>query len=275
MSEEREEPIPNQIGFIGGGQMAEGIIAGLSRNSAYSAGQAEVFEILDSRKAHLSETYGIRLAESLISLVKTADVIVFAVRPQDARSVCERIRDALNKDTTLVSVCAGLSLSDFARWLGPDAKVARAMPNTLTEAQRGYTALCSNDCVTDETYTQIENVFSTIGKVTRLPENMFNAFTAFSCAGPAVILYFVNAMIDAGVRSGFSREYARDMVFENMSGTHFKLEATGLHPFQIIDTMNSPAGVGIESIYSLHSEGVYAGILESFANAMKRAEKLE
>ena len=124
------------------------------------------------------------------------------------------------------------------------------------------------------TQAERQAMLEAIGQVMEINESAFDTFTAYSCTGPAYLLYLMGALTDAGVRSGFSRAQSRAMTIENMIGTAMKLEQTGLHPGVILDTMTSPAGVGIEAICTMKKHGVSGAVMDSVEQAVKKANSL-
>lgn len=264
-----------KITFIGGGNMAEVIIRSMIQDSQFSAKKIYVYEILDSRMDFLVKKYGINPCEDMKLAIENADIIIFSVRPQDAKNVSLQIKPYLSRSSIFVSICAGVTINSFSTWFNQEQKIVRVMPNTLTETQHGFSAICPNDNILKHEIEIVVKIFRTIGQITVIPENMFDRFTAYSCAGPAYLLFMINAMIDAGVRAGFSRQESREMIIENIIGTGLKMKQTGNHPFEIMDTMTSPGGVSIEGLYSMNKEGIYGSIMNSIEKAIQRAEEIK
>ena len=261
------------IGFIGGGNMAEGIIKGVVADKAFAPENIHVYDILPQRMDLLHERYGTAVCADAAAAA-AADVVVFAVRPQDVDTVCPQVAPYLKETSVFVSICAGVTMAKFAGYLGEKAKIVRVMPNTLTETHHGYSAVCRNGNTSAEDAAPVTAMLEAIGQVMEINESAFDTFTAYSCTGPAYLLYLMGALTDAGVRSGFSRAQSRAMTIENMIGTAMKLEQTGLHPGVILDTMTSPAGVGIEAICTMKKHGVSGAVMDSVGQAVKKANSL-
>lgn len=263
-----------KLAFIGGGNMAEGIIRGMVKDERFQPEEIHVFDIIPDRVKFLGETYGVQKCFSTEEAAKEADVLVFAVRPQDAENVSLQVKPFIKEECVFVSICAGVTMDSFASWIGKEKKIVRVMPNTLTETHHGYTSICMNENTSKEEASTVIAMMEAIGQVMEISENMFDNFTAYSCTGPAYLLYLMNALIDAGVRTGFSRKEARAITIENMIGTAMKAEQLGAHPFEILDTMTSPAGVGIEGIYTMQKEGIYGSVMHSVEAAANRSKGL-
>ena len=263
-----------KISFIGGGNMAEGIIQGMVDDDRFDPQQIYVFDIIPERISFLHEKYGVSGAETMQAAVENSDVLVFAVRPQDAQLVSLQVKKFMLKETIFVSICAGVTMNSFEEFLGGESKIVRVMPNTLTRARHGFSSVCNNVNVSTDELKPVVAMLEAIGQVMFVKESMFDVFTAYSCTGPAYLLYLMSSMINAGVRAGFARKDARAITIENMIGTALKLEQTGLHPYEILDTMTSPAGVGIEGIYTMEKEGLSGALMHSIEEATKRAQEL-
>ena len=260
--------------FIGGGNMAEGIIRGMVSDGVFSPKQIHVFDVLPARVSFLEKEYGIVGEGSMESAERDADVLFFCIQPGAAAAVCEQVKPYLPEACVFVPICAGVSIGTFEAILGKDRKIVRVMPNTLTQTHHGVSALCRNPQVTDQDAAPVLEVLNTIGSAIEIPENMFDLFTAYGCTGPTYLFMIANAMMDAGVRAGFSRADARNMTLENMLGVALKLQMTGMHPYQILDTMSCPAGTGIEAIYTLEKEGVYGSIMHAVEMTCRHASEM-
>lgn len=266
--------LDKKVLFIGGGNMAEGIIRGQIKSDAIKKENIYVYEILESRSKYLKDEFGIQIVSSLKEALQTADIVFIAVRPQNAIEVLAQVKEAGNTKALILSICAGITLTTMVETLSSEYRIARIMPNVLIEAQHGYSGVCINPMVTGEDKSDIEYLLKALGQTMFIDEVLFNEFTAFSCAGPAYIFSFITAMIDAGVHSGFSRDDARNIVLANMIGSAKMVELTGKHPYEIIDTMTSPAGVTIEGIKTLNEKGFQGIVMNCVHDAVKKAQDL-
>lgn len=258
--------------FIGGGNMAEGIIRGMVQE--FQPQQIHVYDIAANRVDFLAKEYGVVGEHSLEDAGKGANVMFFCIQPYAAQEVARQVKPFLSKDCVFVPVCTGVTLATFEGVFGTDQKIIRIMPNTLTQTHHGVSAMCRNANVTEEDAQKVTAALNAIGSTVEIQENLFNAFTAYSCTGPCYLYVVINALIDAGVRAGFTRAEARQMTIENVLGSALKLEMSGLHPYQIMDTMSCPAGTGIEAIYTMEKEGVYGSVMHAVERTCIRANEI-
>jgi len=264
-----------KITFIGGGNMAEGIIRGVISNEIFSPKNVTVFDILSERRKYLNSTYGIVEAEDAPTAVKGADVILIAVLPQNIIKVAQNIKNYLSESTIIISICAGIKMEKLENIFGNHHKFVRIMPNTMIDVQHGYSAANVNGQVQPEDKKIVETLLSALGQTMFIDENLFNAFTAYGCAGPAYIMYFLAALIDSGVESGFSRKDAVSIALENLIASALIIQKTGKHPYQITDTMTSPAGIGIAGLHVLSESSFHGTVMSSVKSALDRTNELE
>ncbi|MCB2338980.1 pyrroline-5-carboxylate reductase [Clostridium estertheticum] len=264
-----------KITFIGGGNMAEGIIRGLISNEIFSQKNIAVFDILSERRKYLNVTYGIVETEDVTVAVKDADIILIAVLPQNIVSVAQNIKEHLSESTIIISICAGIKMEKLENLFESHHKLVRIMPNTMIDVQHGYSAANVNEQVQLEDKKIVETLLSALGQTMFIDENLFNSFTAYSCAGPAYIMYFLAALIDSGVESGFSRKDATAIALENLIASALTIQKTGKHPYQITDTMTSPAGTTIAGLHVLSKSSFHGTIMSSVKSALERTNELE
>lgn len=253
--------------------MAEGIIRGLINTETLSPKNIYVSEIIKKRQEYLEDTYHLVITQDVCKDVQDADIVLLAVRPQDVENTLNSVKDSLNDEQILVSICAGIDLNRLDQYTNGNKKIARVMPNVLIEARHGYSGVCVSSRINDEDKEVISTLFEAIGQTMFIPESLFDEFTCYSCAGPAYVLYFMAALIDAGVEAGFSRSDATSMTIENLIGSAMMLDMTKKNPYQITDTMTSPAGVTIEGLHVLSKEGFQGIVMDSVRAAIKRSKE--
>lgn len=262
-----------KITFIGGGNMAEGIINAMIDNKVFDSSKINVYDIAHERLDYLEKTYKVNIFSDSIKACDDSDIILVAVRPQDAKEVLGQLTKY--KDSKLiVSICAGITIEKIQSVLGEASKVVRVMPNVLSDSHHGYTGISLSKEITEEDKKVIKTAFSSLGQVIFIPESQFDAFTAFSCAGPAFVMYCISGLIDAGVQSGFSRQDSRNMVLENFIGSGLSLEQTGEHPMVRIDKMTSPAGCTIDGVAVMSRLGLTGILMEAVKASLDRTRKL-
>lgn len=263
-----------KIGFLGGGHMAEGIIKGLLAENVVKANDIIVKEILPERAVYLKDTFHITIADDYKELADATELIVLAVRPQDAEKVGLELSSYIRENSILVSICAGIEMKKLAGWIGEKIRYARIMPNTLIDAKQGYSALAYAEHFGNADREAVEKITNAIGDTLVIKEEQFDAFTALSCAGPAWIILYANALIDAGVEAGLSRADSKHIVTKNLIGTGLILEKNAKHPNEILDDMNTPGGITIAGLHSFAKAGLHGITMDGVLAAWKRSQEL-
>lgn len=258
---------------LGAGNMAESIVAALLQNKVFDPHAITVYDISEERMDHMIETYGVISCPQPAPGLADADILLLAVRPQDLPQI-RWIRDAEKKESLLtVSIVCSQLISTLEEVMGK-GKYARMMPNTLTRAQHGYSALCINDACSEEDKKTLEEIASGIGQYMYVEEKLFNAWTGFATSGPLMIYKFIYGMIEGGIYSGFSLEQSKQIVYENIIGTGLNLQLTGEHPLQLVDKLTTPGGVGIEHFKALE-EGNFTNLcVDAVWAAVRKAESM-
>jgi pyrroline-5-carboxylate reductase len=260
------------IGVIGAGQIGETLLAGLLR-SGWAAEKLVATERRPERAAELADKYGIRMLDNATA-VKAADVLAIAVKPQDATALMVELGPLVPADKLVVTLCAGLPISFFAKWLPDGTPVVRVMTNTPAFVDEAMTAISAGPHATDIHVELAEEMFRPLGRTIRLPESQQDAVTALSGSGPAYFFYLVEAMTDAGILLGLPRQVAHDLIVQTAVGSAIMLRDSGEHPVKLREAVTSPAGTTISAIRELENHGVRAAMLAALEAARDRAREL-
>lgn len=245
------------IVFYGGGHMAESIIKGLLSNDVIKPEQIAVHEMRPERCEYLVKTYEIAAMTNASSYIKKADMILVGVNPPQVPTVTAELKPLLAPETIVLSFACGVEIKLFEDELGDDKKIVRIVPNTLSRTGNGYSAIHLNRNIGEDDKGFVDCLVGGLGKIMYLEEEQFNDFQAYGCTGPLWIYKFAEAMIDAGIYVGFTREQAREQLIENMLGAAKELRLSGLSPTAKIEELTSPGGITIEAIKSLQENGSY------------------
>lgn len=199
------------ITFIGGGNMASALIGGLLRQG-FNAQDMRVMEISVETRDTLAKKMGIAVfADAEVAMDKT-DVIVLAVKPQQMAEVAKGLSKYLTTQQLVISIAAGIRTQDLSRWLGGHGNIVRAMPNMPALALAGMTGLFAMPAVSKEQKDAAQELMGAAGATLWFEdENNLDAVTALSGSGPAYVFYFLEAMQQAGVELGLTKEAARSL----------------------------------------------------------------
>ncbi len=263
-----------RIAILGTGQIGEALLAGL-----LSTGWRKPDEIVatvrrEERVEELSEHYGVHATMSNTEAVSGAAMIVIAVKPQDFDGLLGEIGGILSPEQTVLSIAAAVPTSAIEERIADGVPVLRAMPNTPALVHEGVAGLCAGAHAGDEHLALAEDVLSHVGRVVQVPERYMDAVTAVSGSGPAYFALLAEAMIEAGILLGLSREDTTNLVVQTMFGTAKLLRDEKMHPVELREMVTSPGGTTIRAIRELEQAGVRAAFLNAIQAAMDRGREL-
>lgn len=268
----KEDYMP-KIGIIGVGSMGEAILKALLK-SGLSEKNILFSEIKVSRAQFVEETYHLKSFKNPEEMATKADFLILAVKPQDARKTIERLAPKIVEKTVIISIMAGVTTSSILSMIGKSAKIVRIMPNICVRVGEGAMGIAAGDTVTQTELETIRKLFTPLGIIVDLTEELMDAVTALGGSGPAFFLHFLEAMIDAGVKIGLPRDKSRTISLQVIKGTVRMLEEEGLHPTLLKEMITSPAGTTMAGL-TIMEEGAFKGnLIAAIERAAKRAHEL-
>src|ERR671939_632847 len=263
-----------KLAILGGGKIGESLLAGLLSSGWREPRHVVVTGRRDERIRELTERYGIRGTLSNAEAVSGAGVVVISVKPQDFDVLLGEIGGILTREQTVLSVAAAIPTSQIEARLAPEVPVVRAMPNAPALVHEGIAGICAGAHADEEHLDLAEEVLTHLGAVVRVPETYMDAVTAVSGSGPAYFALLAEAMIEAGILLGLSREVSTQLVIQTMLGTAKLLRDEHMHPVELREKVTSPGGTTIRAIQELERAGVRAAFLNAIQAAMERSREL-
>jgi pyrroline-5-carboxylate reductase len=267
-------PDPRRIAILGCGKIGEALVAGLLSTGWRRPDEIVVTARRDERVAELRERHGVPATLSNAEAVSGAGVVVIAVKPQDFDVLLGEIGGLLDPRQVVISIAAAVPTKAIEGRLAEPVPVLRAMPNAPATVHEGMAGLCAGAHAGEEHLAAGEDVLAHVGRVVRVPEAYMDAVTAVSGSGPAYFALLAEAMIEAGILLGLSREISTDLVVQTMLGTAKLLRDEGMHPVELREMVTSPGGTTIRAIHELEQAGVRAAFLNAIQAAMVRSREL-
>ncbi|WP_191496000.1 pyrroline-5-carboxylate reductase [Mycobacterium simulans] len=284
-----------RIAIIGGGSIGEALLSGLLR-AGRRVKDLVVAERMPDRAKYLSETYSV-LVTSVADAVENATFVVVAVKPADVEAVIGDLAaaaaaaDNTSAEQVFVTVAAGITITYFESKLPAGTPVIRAMPNAAALVGAGVTALAKGRFVTPQQLEEVSALFDAVGTVLTVPESQMDAVTAVSGSGPAYFFLLVEALVDAGVAAGLSRQVATDLSTQTMAGSAAMLlermdqqrrtadgEPLGLRvdssPSELRASVTSPGGTTAAALRELERGGFRVAVDAAVQAAKSRSEQL-
>jgi len=263
-----------KVAILGGGRIGEALLSGLLSSEWRSASEVVVTDRREERNAELRERYGVEATSDNAAAVRGAQLVVVAVKPQDIDELLGEIGDVITPEQTLVSVAAAITTAHIEERIAASVPVVRAMPNAPATVHEGMAGICAGAHASDDDLALADEALSHLGRVVRVPESWMDAITAVSGSGPAYFALLAEAMIEAGILLGLSREVSTTLVVQTMYGTAKQLRDQGMHPVELRESVTSPGGTTIAAIRELEQAGVRAAFLNAIQAAMDRAQEL-
>jgi len=262
-----------RIAFLGGGNMAEAIIKGLQREN--SAAQLMVAEILPERRAYLTKAYpSVRVVDNSAEAAGWGEVVILSIKPQQATSVLTTLEQTLGSGKLIVSIMAGVRTATIEDALESRTRVVRVMPNTPALVGAGATAICPGRNAGAQDLDLVESIFARTGLVVRVDEKQMDAVTGLSGSGPAYVFTFIEALSDAGVKNGLTRDVASKLAVQTVLGAARMLVETGEHPAKLREQVTSPGGTTIAGLHVLESGCFRGTIMDAVEAATRRSQEL-
>jgi len=262
-----------RVAILGGGKMGEALLSGLLR-SGRSPDEIMVTARREERAAELAERYGVQTALDNQEAVAWTKVLVLAVKPQDMEALLEQIAGAVTEEHVIVSVAAGIRCALIERMTPGDVPVVRVMSNVPVHVDEAMSAISPGAHADDKDLAIAEELLGSVGKVIRLPEKHQDAVTATSGSGPAYFALLAEAMIDACILLGLSRDVATELIVQTMIGSAKMLRDMNSHPVELREMVTSPGGTTIAAIRELENAGVRAAFLNAIEAARQRSVEL-
>jgi pyrroline-5-carboxylate reductase len=261
------------VALLGGGKMGTALVGGLL-DGGWQAGDIAIAEVSADRRQDLEQQFPkVRVVPSPAWAVADAEVVVVAVKPSDVAACLESSLTALRDDTLVLSIAAGVTIAALER-LAPGRPVVRAMPNTPALVGRGASAIAAGTNATEQHLELAEQLLGSVGIVVRVPESALDAVTGLSGSGPAYFFLVAEALIEAGVLAGLTRDVATDLVVQTLLGSATLLAQDATGPEALRAAVTSPGGTTAAGLRELEAHGVRAAILDAVMAATRRSREL-
>lgn len=263
-----------RLALLGAGNMGEALLKGLLDRGVVEPGGVVAAEKSPGRAAEVSARYGVAAGASIREACRGAGVVVLAVKPQDVGQALDEV-GPWSPETLLVSICAGVTLERLGAALPEKAAVVRVMPNAPALVGCGASVYCANPYVTESHREIVDTLLGAVGEVHAVEkEALLDAVTGLSGSGPAYAYLFLEALADAGVLMGLSRDLSRALARQTLAGAASMARDPGVHTGELKDRVASPGGTTIAGLRELELHGFRAAVIEAVRAATLRSREL-
>ncbi len=264
--------LEKRIAFVGAGQMAEALVAGLLAADVVDPVRLIVSDPSEARVALFMWRFGVRGVPSNRDAASEADIIVLAVKPH-AVPAAGREMGPLDRKL-VVSVAAGVTIRAVHEACTGAIRVARVMPNAAVVVREGMSAIAYDVSVNDEDRTQVAKMLESVGRIVVVEEHLLDAVTGVSGSGPAYVCLAMEALADGGVKMGLPRSIANRLAAQTLYGAARYVIESGQHPGQLKDQVASPGGTTIAGLHQLEAHAFRATVVRAVAAATRQAHEM-
>lgn len=263
-----------KIAIIGGGNMGEAMLAGVLAKKLSLPKDTSVSDIDGTRRKHLGQKYGVKIASDNRQAATQGQVVVVAVKPQNLKSIAAELEGLLEPEQLVLSIVAGATINTLSSRLKHN-RIVRAMPNMPGQIGEGITIWTATEEVTGEQREWAGSILDAIGKGIYVDnEDYLNMATAVSGSGPAYFFLFVETLIEAAVGIGLPRNIARELVLKTMSGSAYLIEKSDRELGELRRMVTSPGGTTAAALEQFEKGGFSDLIAKALNAACERTREL-
>ena len=263
-----------KILIIGGGNMGLTYAQSFLRSHITNKEDMMILEKSPEKAKELSKKDIGTVYGSPAHCMPAADLIIFAVKPQDAAVLFQSLKPFIGPQQVFLSIMAGVKIESICKALGVK-KVIRAMPNLPAQIGMGMTAFTSSDEVTRIELVMVQNLINTTGKTVYVEnENAIDAATAISGSGPAYVWFFMNAMMEAASNMGFNASESELLVSQTFRGAIELFNKSNFSCEEWIEKVCSKGGTTEAAMNSYKENALNEDIIAGASAALQRAIEL-
>jgi len=264
-----------KIAIIGTGNMGEALVGGLIVSQSSKPKNIICSDIRQDKLDQVKSKFKVRTTTKNLKAVAEADIIIYAVKPQIMAATLAETAAKLDMSKLVISIAAGVPLAAMEACVSKELRLIRVMPNIAAFVKEAASAIAAGAHATKDDIGLAMEIFNSIGKCIFLKENyLMDAITGLSGSGPAYIFLIVDALADAGVKMGLSRQDSLFLAAQTIYGAAKLLIETQEHPGQLKDKVTSPGGTAIAGLATLESGGLRTTLINAVEAATHRSQEL-
>lgn len=263
-----------KIGFIGSGNMAKSMIAGLFSAKIMPIENIFVSNRNEKSLLDIKNLYNVNTLSSNKELSQICDIIFLCVKPYKYKEVCEEINMHIKNGAIVISIAPNQTIEKVASYFSKDIKVMSSMPNTPAKVLAGMSALCTSEKISKEECEEVLQIFKSFGEAQIVDESIMGAVIASAGSSPAFIFMLIEAMADSAVSLGMSRKDAYKFCANAVYGSAKMAIEDGAHIAELKDNVCSPGGTTIKGVLSLEKTGFRTSIQQAMEEVYNKATSM-
>ena len=262
-----------RFGVIGVGNMGAAIIRGVAKK-LLSSEQIFVTDIDPQKVDELCTELGVNAFDTVGQLVENVDTILYSAKPNNAAKIFKQARELVKPSQLLISIAAGIPIAQLESYFAESIPVIRVMPNIAVTVGSGVAAISPGSYADENHLAKSQAIFNAVGSSLIIEEKQLDAVTGLSGSGPAFVFVFIEALIDAGVHVGLSREDAHQLAVQTVLGAAQIIDQNSEHPAVWKSRVTTPAGTTAAGLFELE-QGKFRSIINAAViAATERAQEL-
>lgn len=263
-----------KLGIIGCGKMGTALVQGAIASGLVKAENVIGTDVLDAAMKAFENATGARCTHQIADLITASDVLLLCTKPQDIFTALRELRALDGANKLLISIAAGVTLSELEAKTQENIRVIRTMPNTPALVGKGAAAYCLGArCLSDDE-SMVVALLGSVGLAVSVPEKLMDAVTGLSGSGPAYVYLMIEALADGGVKEGLPRADALKLAAQTVSGAAEMVIRTGEHPAVMKDMVTSPGGTTIAGLAVLEGRAIRSALIDAVSAATARSKEL-
>jgi len=264
----------HRLGFLGAGNMATALAKGFVEASLAKGAETAIYDIVSEKSGALAASLGAKPARSVEETLKRADIIVLAVKPQNAAELLPVVAPAAEPRHLFISILAGTRTSRIESLIGGQPRVVRVMPNTPALIGAGASALARGRHATAEDLDTAVELFRAVGVAVKVEESQLDAVTGLSGSGPAYFFYLMEALVEAGCEAGLDRRTATALVLQTALGAGRLASESPDAPSVLREKVTSKGGTTAAGLAALKEGGFAELVMRCVKAAVARSVEL-
>ena len=262
-----------RFGVIGVGNMGAAIIRGVAKK-LLSSEQIFVTDVDPQKVDELRTELGVNAFDTVGQLVENVDTILYSAKPNNAAKIFKQARELVKPSQLLISIAAGIPIAQLESYFAESIPVIRVMPNIAVTVGSGVAAISPGSYADENHLAKSQAIFNAVGSSLIIEEKQLDAVTGLSGSGPAFVFVFIEALIDAGVHVGLSREDAHQLAVQTVLGAAQIIDQNSEHPAVWKSRVTTPAGTTAAGLFELE-QGKFRSIINAAViAATERAQEL-
>ncbi len=262
------------LGIIGCGNMGEAILKGVLNSSLFLPSKVLVSDKKEKRRKYLKEKYKVEVTPDNLQVAGNSQRVLLAVKPQDMEEVVTEIRETLKGEILLISIAAGISTSYLEKRIGKKIPVVRIMPNLPLKVKKGICAISGGKYARERHLEETKKIFSSVGEVFQVGEELMDGVTALFGSGPAYVFYFLESLIESGKEMGLPLSWVEKLSPLLVEGALKLLSQEKESPRSLRLKVTSPGGTTERALSFLKEKRWKEILKEAIKKASQRSKEL-